>query len=303
MLGIGVARAGIALTTFAVANPWVAGLVAAVGVVGALTNGFGLLGDSLGRVRTQADAAQERIARLQNPGSQASWADWESLPVEMRTAIDSSRNPHQTLDIMRNSLRSQIDRHMSQNPGGMRSSLERFFQNTPQPGMLLTPFPSRDDLQRHLQEGQRYRDSVANIMQRHGVPLDEANERARQSLANSRDVRNDAESRRSVLDELTQIPHIAQLESQIRVIDNVARYGRPGLFEGMATGRPTQARNYGGGEQYYGDILQQVLGRSAIEQRNFEIQMQNDRDMLTEMRRLNQNMGNVANPPPGQRAP
>jgi hypothetical protein len=298
MLAVAGTRAAVAVAGFAVANPWVAGIVAATAAVGYLTNGFGLLGDSISRAGARADEARERIGRLQQGGA-ITRSDYESLPINVRMGLEGARGRngrtdpeqrHVTLQNMINATEGDLERLMQTNPTVLQTRIEEILGN------------NRRWNQGGQEALQRQR-AIQQLLEGAGVPRMEASRRAIEAVGATREgaLGNapTAELIQAASRQASGFSDIAGLRSQAEVLRQVQQNGIPGLFEGLAMSRGNfQPRTFASGDQFYGDILQQVLGRGNLEQQILQQLINNDQRAIEVGNQIVGAINAVGNPAP-----
>lgn len=266
-------KATIAAMAFTVSNPWVIGLVAAVAGLALLTNGFGMLGDTISRAGSNADEARQRIERLSQPGGQGRFTreDYETLPVEIRERIERAR-PEDRRQI----IQGELDRLAGEqqaieglNPYNAARTIEATLRRLNQPGAILNSRDVRADISTALQ-GQGWAPSIAQSAVR-GLQLPQTFN----GIPFSEDFIRNTSRHLGYLNALTGVVE------QRSVARSVAERGVPGLFEGLTAARsPIQPRTYQSGDVFYADILQQVLGRDEMQRALIQQQMDNDARQL-----------------------
>jgi hypothetical protein len=242
------------------------------------------------------DEIRERLQRLQEGGRVTRRDYTASLTPQLRDQLERS-TPQQRAQILAQEgqwLDRQIARLQALNPARSSSAIEAFLANSNQGGGI-TP--------------DNRLEGIAQIIAREqGVSIDVARNMASSAYPRS-SVPGVMQLRSTVTDDqIQQIARTASQQSQLdnfraqrQVIQGVVAQGTPdpsGVNSGMAVGRGFQSRSFSSGEQFYGDILQNVLGRGELEQRNFQQQMENDARLLDEVRNLRQDVRDVANPAP-----
>lgn len=292
-------RAGIAVAAFAISNPWIAGLTAAVGIVGYLTNGFGLLGDSIERASQRAEDARTRITALQS-GQGLSRNDFESLPAGLQRRLQST-----DLNARRELLQSEIrnaenarDREFGRNPGRIQADIEQRLLdiNRTQTGLGIHLTPNMIDETR--------RNAIRDALIAGGMNRDAATARAGQIPGSSllggfATGEMTSEAIRQIAREASGVNRATIAQSNIEVMQRVLSNGVPGVVpSGIAMARTFQPRTYSSGDSFYGDILQQVLGRGELEQRMFQQQMDNDQRLIEEIQGLRRDVRDGTNPAP-----
>ncbi len=271
----------------------VTGLAAVVGVVGYLTDGFGLLGDSISRAGDRATEARGQITRLGQHGALASRRDYESaLPPDVRRVIESAPAERQ---------RESIEAHLSAAEGRRLAIL----QNTPNPGALqarieeIMMMPRRTvtdqffaDPQADSRMGER-RYLIVAAMRQAGLNQQQIDSRMRGvAISDAEPPTNPAQQRAAVAtsQQLSGANVLAGIGSQIAVLRRIRDQGVPEIegTGGILSAAPMQARTFQTGADFYSTIMQEALGRGSLEQENMRTLIENTQRQIDELVRVNE---------------
>jgi hypothetical protein len=144
-------------------------------------------------------------------------------------------------------------------------------------------------------EQQRF-NAIRDALVAGGLTPQQATTRARAAAPNSSDLIGNAsfelspEVIRQIAQQASGANQAVTAQRDIEVMRRVLEQGVPGIIPGTgpASANAFQPRTFGGGDQFYGDILQQVLGRGELEQQIFDLQM---RSLETHQQTVNELRG------------
>jgi hypothetical protein len=285
-------RAAISIGAFAISNPTIAGLTLMASGVAALAWQFGSLDTRMSNVANRARTANDSLRALQNGGELTYDTYRDSLTTNSRQRLESA-TPENRGRLVREAIENtsrriqDVDRT---NPTGVATAIEQALNNNQ--GIWFN-------------EAGRRRTAIRQAMINAGVPEQEAERRLNEHWSSWGDS---TLSRPSLgWDTIRNISSVLSLQSNrshlalgLQTLQSMETAGAIPSPDRPAIARSFQPRSYGSGDQFYSDILQNVLGRGELEQRLLQQQMDNDQRLLEDVTRrivtaIQQN-GN--NPPP-----
>lgn len=296
LLATGAAKVGAGMIAFAVQNPLMAAGIALVAILGVITDGFGLFSNSLAGAAKKIEENTDFAERMRT--GPARRADWESfaqgyqervmaVPPEQRAGVMQTMVAEHTAEINRlqglgnaDALQTRLQGRLG---GLFGSAAENTFLNMT--GNVAAPATIQ----------MRVRATVLEELRAANIPQAEIDRRMEMIPAYRRVP--SGEELNGLAATVGTNSDLSRLVADRARLQNFLQYGIPGILPaGMSNPQPS--RSFGSGDQFYADVLQSVVGRGELDQRNFERKMENDMAMLREIQGLRADVQRGPNPPP-----